>query len=230
MISLTKHARPTLDTHVVVGLPQVNLLPPEIIARTALRKVQGGLGLVVLAAVAVVGLLAHQAAGSVSSAQDRVTAASSQQAALQAETARYAGVTAAFARTAAVQQMLATAMGPEVRYSRFLNDLALSLPPNVWLTTATWNQPETASTGAAAAAGTAGSATSLGTVTFGGMALSHDDVAVWLETLSKEKGYVNAYLTSSTEGLIGTRPAVTWTATVDLDSNALSGRYVSAGQ
>ena len=33
----------------------------------------------------------------------------------------------------------------------------------------------------------------------------HDDVAVWLESLAKQKGYVNPYFSSSTEALIGTR-------------------------
>ena len=38
---------------------------------------------------------------------------------------------------AAAQALLVTAMGDEVRYSRFLNDLSLSVPGNVWIRTIT---------------------------------------------------------------------------------------------
>lgn len=227
MITMTRRAEDAVDAYVLTGLPQVNLLPPEIIARAALRGVQRGLGLVVLGAVVVVGLLAHQASSAVGSAQGSLAAATSEQAGLRAQTAQYADVTAAYARATAVQQLVVTAMGSEVRYSRFLNDLAVSLPPNVWLTNASWNQPNAAS---AVGSGTPSVAGSLGTVTFTGVAYSHDDVAVWLEALARQKGYASPYLQSSTAGLIGSRPTVTWTASVVLTSEALSGRFVTTGR
>lgn len=223
MITLKKSVDAPFGTGTVV-LPRVNLLPPEIAEQARFRRVQGGLGLAVVAAVGVVGLLYTGAAGSVSDAQNTLDTANSQQAALARQTAQYHDVTSVYARTAAAQQMLVQAMGPEVRYSRFLNDLSLSIPEHVWLTDVTFNQQ----VAAAAAAGTA-PAGGLGTVTLNGVAYDHDDVAVWLESLATQKGYANPSLQNATESLIGSRRVVNWSTTVTLTPDALSGRYVKVG-
>ena len=55
----------------------------------------------------------------------------------------------------------------------------------------------------------------IGTVTFSGVGFNHDDVAVWLESLAKQKGYANPYFSTSTEALIGTRTTVNFASTVD---------------
>ena len=67
----------------------------------------------------------------------------------------------------------------------------------------------------------------VGTVTFTGVGFSHDDVAVWLESLAKQKGYTNPYFTNSTKALIGTRSTVNFSSTVTMTSAALSGRYTT---
>ena len=82
----------------------------------------------------------------------------------------------------------------------------------------------------AAADGTGAPGTgALGAVTFGGMAFQHDDVATWLEALAAQQGFADVTLSSSTAELIGKRPFVKWSSTVDLGPLALSGRYVPAG-
>ena len=65
----------------------------------------------------------------------------------------------------------------------------------------------------------------IGNVQFGGVAFSHDDVATWLDTLAKERGFVNPYFTNSAETLIGTKPFVTFTSSADINDKAKSGRY-----
>ncbi len=64
-------------------------------------------------------------------------------------------------------------------------------------------------------------------MTFTGVGFAHDDVAVWLESLAKQKGYANPYFANSTEALIGTRKVVNFTSTTTLTSAALSGRYTA---
>jgi hypothetical protein len=78
-----------------------------------------------------------------------------------------------------------------------------------------------------APAGTVVAATpaGIGTVTFTGVGFSHDDVAVWLESLATQKGYANPYFSSSTETLLGTRKTVNFTSTATLTPAAYSGRY-----
>lgn len=222
MSILSDHLRST-DAPVGTGhpvLPRVNLLPPEIAEQARFRRVQAGLGAGLLASVGVVVLLYVSAAGSVSDAQSELSAATATGSALEAESEKYADVQAVYARAEAAQVMLTKAMGEEVRYSQFLNDLSLTIPDNVWLTNVTFAQePVPAELGA--------TEPGVGTVTFTGVGFDHDDVAVWLDSLAKQKGYTNPYFTSSTKALIGKRETVSFTSTVTMTPAALSGRYTS---
>ena len=205
-------------------LPRVNLLPIEIAQGRRFRRIQLGLGGVVLAALGVVALLVSTAAGSVTDAHDKVDAAAGQQRTLQSQTAQYREVTATIARAAAAQALLVTAMGDEVRYSRFLNDLSVSIPGNVWIKTITFAQSSVA---AAPVAG--GTAPGVGSVSLTGTAYKHEDVAVLLEALKAQKGYAGPLFQNSTEVLLGTKTVVNWSITVALTPEALSGRYLKAG-
>jgi Tfp pilus assembly protein PilN len=216
-------------TDVTLGsLPRVNLLPPEIAETRRFRRIQMGLGGAVLGAVGIVALLYVGATSSVSSAQGDLDTATAQNVRLTAETAKYSEVTAVYNRAAAAQAMLTQAMGQEVRYSQFLNDLSLSVPENVWLKNVTFSQTggAAAPTGAAAPGPANVLATpGVGTVSFTGIGFSHDDVAMWLESLATQKGYADPYFTSSTEALLGARKTVNFTSTATLTSAAYSGRY-----
>lgn len=216
MSTLTKQ-REAVGTGVVT-LPRVNLLPPEIAEVRRMRRIQVGLGGAVLGAVGVVALLYVAATSSVSSAQTELDSATATGAQLRAETAKYAQVTAIYARAAAAQAMLTQAMGEEIRYSRFLNDLSLSVPENVWVKNLTFAQ-------GAAPAALGSTVPGVGTVTVTGVGFSHDDVAVWLESLATQKGYTNPYFTNSTEALLGTRKIVNFTSTASLTPAAYSGRF-----
>lgn len=212
-------AAPHLAGSGLAALPRINLLPPEIGERRRFRRIQYGLGAGVLAAVGVVAAGFVLASGAASSAQSRLDAANAESTQLQAEQAKYASVTAVYEQAAAAQAMLTEAMGQEVRYSRLLSDLSLTVPPNVWLTQLTYSQTAPAQP----AVGVAQPA--LGSMTVTGKALAHDDVAVWLESLAGQKTLQNPYFSSSTEVLIGSRKAVEFTSKADLTNDALSGRY-----
>jgi Tfp pilus assembly protein PilN len=108
-----------------------------------------------------------------------------------------------YAQAAAAEAMLTEAMGEEVRYSRFLSDLSLTVPENVWLKSLTFTQADAATPAVGA------TEPAIGSVTVTGVGFSHDDVAVWLESLAGQSGYTNPYFSSSTESLIGTRTSST---------------------
>ena len=213
------------------SLPRVNLLPPEIAESRRFQRIRIGLGGAVLGAVGIVALLYVGASSSVSSAQSEVDAATATNVSLRAETAKYRDVTAVYARAAAAQGMLTKAMGEEVRYSQFLRDLSLTVPENVWLKSVTFSQTAAAAAAPAGAAAPGRPAAAsltpagIGTVTFTGVGFSHDDVAVWLESLAGQKGYANPYFTNSTEALLGKRKTVNFTSSVTLTPAAYSGRY-----
>jgi len=205
----------------VGSLPRVNLLPPEIAETRRFKRIQVGLGATVVGAVGIVALLYVSANSGVSGAQAKVDAAQAQTASLRAESARYSGVTDVYAKADQAQAMLTRAMGQEVRYSQLLNDLSLSIPSNVWIKNLVFSQES----GAGAAATTT---PGIGTLTVTGVGFSHDDVAVWLESLAGQndgKTYADPYFSNSTETLLGTRRTVNFTSSATLTPQALSHRY-----
>jgi Tfp pilus assembly protein PilN len=114
-------------------------------------------------------------------------------------------------------------MGQEVRWSYFLNDLSLTIPRHVWLNTMTVssNAATVPTPGTYAAPG-------IGTVIFEGQAYSHNDVAAWLESLAKQKGYTQPYFSDSTVQPIGSNShAVKFSSQVIVTEDALSGRYIA---
>ncbi len=213
-------------------LPRVNLLPPEIQQGRKFRRVQGGLAAVVVAAVAAVAVAYLFAASSASKADQQLRAATAAQTQMQARVAAYKGVTDTYARAAAVEAMLTTAMGKEVRYSQLMNTLSTSMPANVWVTTAAFSEGAAAAgaaTPAATAAATAATASGIGTLTLSGHAFSYADVATWLESIAVMHGLSTPPVQSVTEELIGTHRAVAWSTSVVVGPAALSGRYTTAG-
>lgn len=218
----------------VVRLPCINLLPPEIGERARFERIRRALAGGLLATVGVVAALHLSAASDLERAGAQLETAKARSVALRTESATFADVQGVYASAAQAQEMLSSAMGQEVRFSQFLDDLSLTVPEGIWLKSATFTQAAPAEAAAAPgaagapaeAAGAAG-ASSVGTVTFTGVGFSHDDVAAWLESLAKQKGYVDPSFTDSTTGVIGKRHTVTFTSTVTLTTDALSGRYAA---
>jgi Tfp pilus assembly protein PilN len=224
---MTTSATETTTT-TLVALPRVNLLPPEIGAARRLRKLQVGLGAGVGASVLVVGALVLAAAGQVSDAQDGLDTAKARGTALQAETNKYADVPAVYAAVDAKEAQLNLAMGKEIRWSYFLNDLSLVTPGKVWLETLTVveNVEPAPVTAAAPAPGAAPvNPAGIGTVTVTGRGFQHNDVAAWLRALAGQKGLSNPYFTLSEQENYGPGEPVRFESQAVLTDEALSHRY-----
>lgn len=215
---------PLLPRSTLATLPRVNLLPPEMGEQRRFRQIQLGLGAAVLAAFVVVGLLVLSAHHGVSQAQSRLDDTRTVATDLNAQRAKYSDVTAVYARAAAAQTMLSRAMGNEVRFSQLLNDLSLSVPENVWISSLNLSAVPVSGT-----APVGSTANLIGSQTVSGVAFSHDDVAVWLESLAALKNYANPYFSSSTEAKLGTKTVVDFSSTAGITANALSHRYDKAG-
>jgi Tfp pilus assembly protein PilN len=213
----------TQTTTRLATLPRVNLLPPEIEEQRRFRHVQAGLGGAVLASLVVVGALFVAAGAEVSSAKDDLDASKVQGTQLNSKVAEYAEVPLVLGQVDAARAQLEQAMGSEVRWSSYLNDLSLKIPRHVWLDSIT-----VTSTSATASAVSAGQYTDpgIGSVTFVGHGYSHNDVAAWLESLAKQKGYTQPYFSDSTLAPVGDdEKAVTFTSNVTVTEDALSKRY-----
>lgn len=208
--------------------PRVNLLPPEIAEGVRLRKAQLAMVGTGLAAVAVVGAMYVNASAKVSEAEDTKTQAVAANSGLRTELNKLGTVKETYAQVDAASKTLAIAMHYEVRWSTYLYDLTLTIPENVWLNKLEVSMAEAKSSAQASAAGGDNAPVlnpGLGTVKITGSAFSHDDVAAWLESLAKQKGYSDPYFTKS-EDRLEERIIVDFDSTAYLTEKALSNRYV----
>jgi Tfp pilus assembly protein PilN len=218
----------TEQTAGVAAMPRVNLMPPEIADAERFRRLQLAMGGAVVLAAVVVGALYMHAKSGISAAQQQVNTAQSQNAALQTKLNSLSAVKTTFAEVQTRQQLLQQAMGQEIRWSYMLNDLSLRIPSNVWLTgmQATESTVGVGATGATASTVPGGPVSDIGTISFSGVGFQHDDVAAWLDSLAKERGFTQPTFSSSTESAIGSRGIVDFATTAVIDAKALSNRYV----
>lgn len=226
------------STSTTVLVPRVNLLPQEIADAANFRKLQYKLGLAVAASLGVVGALFIVATGQVTSAQGDLDAATANTAALQQQVAELAEIPRVFGQVSAAEAQLTTAMGDEVRWSFYLTDLSLTIPDDVGMTTMSIQQVRTpvepppgtvvgpgAESGAQSVLGNPG----IATVTFEGQAASQDDVAAFLDSLAKQKTYLDPYFTNATvtDDADSGQEVVTFSATTTVTDEAKSGRYTN---
>jgi len=116
---------------VIAGLPQVNLLPPEVRAARGLRSIKRWLVIALLATLVVCGLLYMVNVAASRSADDALLDA-------QAETARLTVEQGKYAEVPRVQQQLATtetartqSMSTDVEWKSYLDAITAVLPEGV---------------------------------------------------------------------------------------------------
>lgn len=225
---------PTADT--VTVLAAVNLLPSTYAKRAAVRRAK----VFAVAAVMVALLLAllgwMVAWQKETAAQEALDAATAERTLLTAEAALYSDVPMVFAAVADAQGQLQLAMGNEVRWSFFLNDLALTMPSGVSLDTLALTSPAPGAPTQATAPSSAGASSAaaptsgvgipgLGTMSVSAKALAYNSVANWLDSLAKLPTIADPYVGSLTAGTEEGAKIVTFTSTGNVTQEALSGRY-----
>lgn len=230
---------PASATH-SAAFPKVNLMPEQIAQEAKVRsaKLLAAGGIAVSAAL--IGAMLVMANGDVANAQDQVDAAQAQSVALHAQAAQYAQVPLVYAQVTLSQQQLSQAMGGEVRWSYVLNNIALTIPKGVGLTSMTGTiagatAPSTGGAPPPSSAGATGTTSVLGTpgignITYAGQATSYDNVALWLDSQAKQPYYVDPYVTSATQAPANASDPkapdlVTFASTVTLTNKALSHRF-----
>ena len=220
----------------VVVVAAVNLLPDTYAKRAAVKRAKAfAAGAIVVALL--VALFAWLIAGQRQAlAQESLDAATAQRAQLQAEAARYSDVPKVFASVAAAEQQLELAMGNEVRWSFFLNDLALTMPAGVSLDSLQVSSPAPGAGQAAAAPSSANASAmangasgagvpSLGAMNVSAKAFTYNTVANWLDSLAKLPTLADPYVGSIAAGSEEGTDIVTYSSTASITSEALSQRY-----
>jgi hypothetical protein len=231
--------------------PRVNLLPAWVARRRLVRRQRLA---VVAGFVVALGLLALLWLASSARTHRAEQAAAGQRAItaqLSAQRARLQPWADLQAEVASAEQLRAAVYAREVRFSGVLQDIAVVMPDNAWLTQLSAALTETkqgqapgggstsgtqggdAATGAVP--GAPGFGSPVGTITFSGTALGHVDVGKLVKVLDgvvKRNGgsvYQNPYYTSSLKGAGSGQTTVTFSATVDLGPAAYSGRFQRPG-
>jgi Tfp pilus assembly protein PilN len=209
-------------------VPRVNLLPPEITGARAFRTVQRRLVLVVIMVIALAGAGVYWAQGRVNQAQAAVDVTTSQATALQHQQSAYAQVPILLAELDAARAARSQALGQDVLWYRFLNDVALATPANVSLTTmaVTVTDPGSATSTTAAATSDPLVPTGIGTMTVTGTAAGYPDVATWMRSIATVKGLDASTLQTATrDGASAKAGSITFTTSVVVTATALSHRY-----
>ncbi len=223
----------TLTPTRLAQMPRVNLLPPEIAEAAKLKRLKVMLGALLLAAMAAVVLIYFFVSSQLGGAQDDLSTAQAQGNALQSEVATYAEVPMVLAEVDAAQANLATASTPEIRWSFYLNDLSLTIPKTTRLTAITaLNDAAAAQLGGtvttAEGLSTPLGQASMGSIAFTGRSTNFDAVAAWLQSLAKQKGYLEPSVqnvTKSAGDTAGTYYDVE--SSTQLSLEAASGRFLT---
>jgi Tfp pilus assembly protein PilN len=202
------------------GLPRVNLLPTHLAEAAKLRRFQSLMVLVVVTALIAVGFFWNSAREQVNAANSQVAVVSVAQQHLEQQIAKYSYVDATLARIVAAEATLETALGGEIRYSRVLVDLSLTLAKGVQYTNLSITQaPVTPAPGV-----TGG----LGAIQITGYAQSPDDVAALMTNLQKDPGLTDVTFTDTEQSQVGSANLYKFTVTCNLTPAMLSHRYTGA--
>ncbi len=197
-------------------MPPINLLPPEIRARQrgrrALALAFAGAG-AVLFLLLIITLIQR---ATLNREEEELARRNARQARLTTEVA---GLRQFGDLDATVQQrrrILSTALLHDISWSKFLNDLSLTIPDNAWLV----NLALASSPPAKAPSGV----DSYGTVTFTGNVLDFPALAGYLTRIAQIDGLTFVYLTNGAETDIGNRTVVSFGSTANLTNTLLSMR------
>jgi Tfp pilus assembly protein PilN len=207
----------------LVTLPRVNLLPPEIQQHKRVQRVQVGLALAVVVAVAGVALVYENGGSAVTNSRNDLASAQQQNISLEKKLASLQFVSAEKSVSDQTQAMLTQATATQINWSNYLADLSVITPAHDWFTSITFSE----SLGVGQLASAADAPAVVGSVTFSGSGLAHNDLATWLDTAATEKGFVDPYFTNSVESYIGKTKIVTFSSSVGLTPAALAGSSCS---
>jgi Tfp pilus assembly protein PilN len=219
-------ARPTSaakDVAHAQGLPQVNLLPPELRAARALGSMKRWLALGVVASLAVSGVMVTIATHSVNSAETSLATAQKRTGDLLAEQAKYAEVPAVLGALDSAKTARVYGMSGDVAWADYIGAITAVAPQQVSIDSlqVQIGPPQEALVPSANLLTVQG----VGRLTLVGRTATVPDTAAWITSLDSVPGFDSAYFTSSPISEKNGSVYYKVTATVELQTSALSGRY-----
>ena len=204
-------------------MSQVNLLPPEIRQRQAVRRTTSLIVATGLGVLALIGVFYFLQMQRLSGAQADLEAQEAENAQLQSQIAELQPFANLEAELKAKQDLVDTLFANEISWSAALLDVSRVIPDASYLTNlsgtlttvATPTDPTLPPEGVVSAL--------IGSITFQGVAEQTETIATWLTRLEQVDGWVNAWVSSAQEN--GPRTNVyTFSSGLDLTIDAATER------
>jgi Tfp pilus assembly protein PilN len=203
---------------------EVNLLPPELRERQAIRRTTSLVVAAGLAALALIGIFYFFQVQRLSKVQSDLEAQQSTNARLVSQIASLQEFSALQAELAAKQELMSVIFVNEVSWSSALLDVSRVIPDASYLTNLTGQiVPTVAGEAVAEPTGGTPQTTLVGNMTFAGVANQTETIATWITRLEEVQGWVNAWVDSAQEDAPGSR-IYTFSNGLDLTQEAVTER------
>jgi Tfp pilus assembly protein PilN len=203
---------------------QVNLLPPELRERQAIRRTTSLVVAACLAVLALIGIFYLFQVQRLSQVHSDLEAQQGRNAQLESEIVSLQEFAALQAELASKEALVAQIFVNEVSWSSALLDVSRVIPDTSYLTNLTGRITATIA-GEVVTEPTGGTpeTTLVGNMTFAGVANQTETIATWITRLEQVQGWVNAWVNSAQEDAPGSR-IYTFSNGLDLTQEAVTER------
>jgi Tfp pilus assembly protein PilN len=206
------------------GSSQVNLLPPELRERQAIRRTTSLVAAAGLAVLALIGIFYFFQAQRLSQVQSDLAAQQSRNAGLEEEIASLQEFADLQAELASKEALLGEIFVNEVSWSSALLDVSRVIPDASYLTNLTGQvTPTVVGEVATEPTGRTPETSLIGNMTFAGVANQTETMATWITRLEEVKGWVNAWVNTAQEDAPFSR-IYTFSNGLDLTQDAATAR------
>jgi Tfp pilus assembly protein PilN len=202
-------------------MTQVNLLPSELRAREATRRLTSVVVIVGVLVLGLVGLFYFFQVMNLSRARDDLAAQEGVNRQLQAQVNDLQRFQELQNQLEAKQALVESVSVSEVSWSSVLVDISQVIPSDAYLTSLTGSIA--GATATPTPTPTTGGTTLIGNISFTGVVRETDPLATWLTRLEQVAGWENAWMTSATEQAPFSR-IYTFNSGVDLSVEATTGQ------
>ncbi|BDO42334.1 fimbrial assembly protein [Cellulomonas sp. NTE-D12] len=183
---------------IVGGLPQVNLLPPEVRAARGLRNLKRWLAMALVLVLVLCAAVFALAKFAKMAADDELSTAQAETQRLQTEQQKYAEVPRVLGALQNVTTARALGMATDVSWSSYYAAITAVLPADVSIESLVMTSQSASGTAPTGTAPNPLQPASVGQVQFTGRSTTVPNTAAWLDALNGVPGFADAWASSAT--------------------------------